>query len=240
MDYVDLHSHILPGLDDGSPDMKTSMAMIDGLVNLGFSTICATPHQKTSQYLPSLAAIREAHAQVLKEVEGRDWGLKIPLAAENMWDSTLYERMESGEIPGYDDSDVFLMEFIPNQLPVGLFNRIFDLRCKGKLPVVAHPERYSPLWKDPESLEKLAADCAMVVDLGALAGHHGRKQAKYARKMVLDGTAHAAASDAHCVDDIRSAFEGIAWIRKKAGDDAAKRLLATNPAMILEGKHPDG
>lgn len=240
MDYVDLHSHILPGLDDGSPDMKTSMAMIDGLVGLGFSTICATPHQKTGQYLPSLEAIRVAHLEVLEQVKTRDWQLRIPLAAENMWDSTLYERMESGAIPGYDDSKVFLMEFVPNQLPIGLFNRIFDLRCKGQLPVVAHPERYSPLWKDPESVEKLASDCAMVVDLGALAGHHGRKQAKYARKMVLNGTAHAAASDAHCVDDIRSAAEGIAWIHKKAGDAAAKRLLATNPAMILEGKHPDG
>lgn len=216
------------------------MEMIDGLVGLGFSTICATPHQKTGQYLPSLEAIRHAHREVVEQVSGRDWELRIPLAAENMWDSTLYERMESGEIPGYDDSKAFLMEFIPNQLPVGLFNRIFDLRCKGLLPVVAHPERYSPLWKDPGSVEKLAADCAMVVDLGALAGHHGRKQAKYARKMVLNGTAHAAASDAHCVDDIQSAREGIAWIFKKAGEAAAKRLLATNPAMILEGKHPDG
>ncbi len=216
------------------------MAMIDGLRKLGFSTICATPHQKTGQYLPSLEAIGQAHRQVLGEVQKRDWALRIPLAAENMWDSTLYERMENGTIPGYDDSKVFLMEFVPNQLPLGLFNRIFDLRCKGQLPVVAHPERYSPLWKDQESLEKLAGDCAMVVDLGALAGHHGRKQAKYARKMVLDGTAHAAASDAHCVDDIRSAVEGIAWIRKKAGEAAVTRLLATNPAMILEGKHPEG
>ncbi len=220
--------------------MKTSMAMIDGLVDLGFSTICATPHQKTGQYLPSLESIRVAHSEVLKEVKERDYQLRIPLAAENMWDSTLYERMESGQIPGYDDSKVFLMEFVPNQLPVGVFNRIFDLRCKGRLPVLAHPERYSPLWKDLEALEKLASDCAMVVDLGALAGDHGRKQAKYARKMVLEGRAHAAASDAHCIDDIRSAAKGIAWLHKKAGDAAAKRLLATNPAMILEGKHPDG
>lgn len=220
--------------------MSTSMAMIDGLAGLGFSTICATPHQKTSQYLPSLEAIRHAHREVLEAVASRDWQLRIPLAAENMWDSTLYERMESDAIPGYDDTKVFLMEFVPNQLPVGLFKRIFDLRCKGILPVVAHPERYSPLWKDAESLQKLASDCAMLVDLGALAGHHGRKQAKYARKMVLEGIAHAAASDAHCINDLKSAAEGIAWIHKKAGDEAAKRLLSTNPAMILEGKHPGG
>ena len=240
MDYVDLHSHILPGLDDGAPDMATSMAMIDGLAGLGFSTICATPHQKTGQYLPSLESIRDAHQELLEALKSRDRELRIPLAAENMWDSTLYERMQSGAIPGYEGSKVFLVEFVPHQLPVGLFERIFDLRCKGILPVVAHPERYSPLWKAPESLEKLAADCAMVVDLGALAGRHGRKQAKYARKMVLEGNAHAAASDAHCTGDLKDAAEGIAWIRKKAGDEAAERLLSINPAMILEGKHPGG
>ncbi len=239
LNYVDLHSHILPGIDDGSPNLATSMAMIEGLVTLGFSTICATPHQKSGQYLPSFEAIDDAYQRVLGEVSSRDLAVTIPLAAENMWDSTFFERLSSDAIPSYDNGNAFLMEFVPNQLPMGLFDHIFDLRRKGKLPVVAHPERYAPLWKDPETVAKLAANCAMVVDLGALAGDHGRKQAKYARKMVLEGVAHAAASDAHTPDDIKSAHKGMAWIEKKAGAAALKRLLATNPAKILAGEHPE-
>ena len=80
----------------------------------------------------------------------------------------------------------------------------------------------------------------MVVDLGALSGHHGRKQAKYARKMVLSGIAHAAASDLHSPGDLKGVAEGMEWIRKKAGAEAFERLLSTNPAKILEGRHPDG
>ncbi len=236
--FIDLHSHILPGLDDGSPDMETSMTMIDGLATLGFSTICATPHQKAGQYLPTLEAIGQAHRDVQQEVASRGWPVTIGLAAENMWDSTFHERLTKGEIPSYNDGNAFLMEFVPNQLPTGLFEQIFTLRCQGKLPVVAHPERYAPLWNAPDLVEKLAADCAMVVDLGALAGDHGRKQAKYARQMVLRGIAHAAASDAHTIDDIKSAQNGIRWIEKKAGSDALTRLLSTNPAKILEGLHP--
>lgn len=216
------------------------MSMISGLIELGFSTICATPHQKTGQYLPSLEAIQNAYQQTSAAVISRNLDVEIPLAAENMWDSTLYKRIEADEIPGYNGNRVFLMEFIPNQLPVGLFERIFELRCRGVLPVVAHPERYSPLWKAPDLLEKLAGDCAMVVDLGALSGHHGRKQAKYARKMVLSGQAHAAASDLHSPRDLKGVAAGIEWIRKKAGSDAVNRLLASNPAKILAGKHPDG
>ena len=214
--------------------------MVSGLLDLGFSTICATPHQKTGQYLPSLEAIAEAHEKTKAAAVERGLEVRIPLAAENMWDSTLYQRMEADEIPGYNGNRVFLLEFIPNQLPLGLFERIFDLRCRGILPVIAHPERYSPLWNAPDLAEKLAGDCAMVVDLGALSGHHGRKQAKHARKMVLSGQAHAAASDLHSPDDLKGAAAGIEWIRKKAGEDAVKRLLSTNPAQILEGRHPDG
>ncbi len=212
--------------------------MVGGLVDLGFSTICATPHQKTGQYLPSLDAIRSAHAQTVEAVAAQSPEVEIPLAAENMWDSTLYQRIENDEIPGYNGNRVFLLEFIPNQLPVGLFERIFELRCRGILPVVAHPERYSPLWKAPDLLEKLAGDCALVVDLGALSGAHGRKQAKYARKMVLSGIAHAAASDLHSPSDLKGVRAGIEWIHKKAGTGAVERLLAANPARILAGKHP--
>ncbi len=214
--------------------------MVTGLFNLGFSTICATPHQKTGQYLPSLEAINNAHKATMDAVQAHELPVRIPLGAENMWDSTLYQRIEDDEIPGYDGNRVFLMEFIPNQLPVGLFQRIFDLRCRGILPVLAHPERYSPLWMAPDLVEKLAGDCAMVVDLGALSGHHGRKQAKYARKMVLSGIAHAAASDLHSPTDLKGVSKGIEWIRKKVGLDAVERLLCTNPAKILEGRHPDG
>ena len=240
MNFIDLHSHILPGVDDGSPDLQTSMAMIEGLQQLGFSTICATPHQKTGQYLPSLEAISDAHKAVCAEVSARGLPVHIPLAAENMWDATLYQRMENDQIPGYDGNRVFLMEFVPTQLPVGLFERIFDLRCRGILPVVAHPERYVPLYKAPDLVEKLASDCAMVVDLGAVAGDFGRKQAKVARNMILDGIAHAAASDIHSVSDLKSAQKGIAWIRKKAGEGAVQQLLHRGPAKILEGKHPGG
>ncbi len=235
---MDLHSHILPGLDDGSPDLATSMAMLEGLISLGFSTVCATPHQKTGQYLPSLSAIAEAHTGLLKAVAERQWPLSIPLAAENMWDETLYQRMQDDAIPGYQGSRVFLLEFVPSHLPMGVFERIFELRCAGFLPVVAHPERYTPLWDSPDLMDRLASECVMVVDLAAVAGDNGRKQAKVSRKMILEGLAHAAASDLHCVADLKSAKKGMAWIRKKAGEATLERLLASNPRKILEGTHP--
>lgn len=239
--FVDLHSHVLPGLDDGAPDIPTSMAMLEGLETIGFDVVCATPHQKTGQFLPPLTSIRIAHRETAARLAQRGLAVRLPLAAENMWDTTFYERCQSDTIPSYDNGPAFLVELpIAGSLPVSLFERLFELRSKSRLPVLAHPERYEPLWKSEELCERLADSCAMVVDLGAVAGYHGRKRNKAARKMVLSGIAHAAASDAHSINDVRVAAEGIAWIRKKLGDDAVTRLLDTAPRRILAGEHPNG
>jgi protein-tyrosine phosphatase len=238
--FVDLHSHILPALDDGSPDEATSLTMVRGLVALGFDTVCATPHQKAGQFMPALDAIRAAHRRVLELVAGAGLALQSPLAAENMWDATLYERIRSDSIPSYDGGAAFLVEFSPSQLPPDLGQRIFELRRRGKLPVIAHPERYQPLWTAPDQVIALRADCALVVDLGAIAGYHGRREGKAARAYVEQGLAHAVASDVHSPSDLRGAAEGVAWIKKRLGDRVLSRLLDENPRRILAGEHPDG
>lgn len=239
MSYVDLHSHILFGLDDGSPDLASSLMMLRGLASLGFETVCATPHQKAGQFLPSADEIASTHEALVTAADAEGIALTMPLAAENMWDQVFFERLTAGEIPSYDDGPAFLVEFQLAVLPTGLMERLFELRMKERLPVIAHPERYQPLWKDADRLDKLRNEAALVVDLGAVAGYHGRKEMKAARRMVTSGIAHAAASDAHSPSDVRVAAEGIAWIRKKAGADAVTRLLDTNPRKILAGEHPD-
>lgn len=240
MPFVDLHSHVLPGLDDGSPDPATTLTMLRGLVALGFDTVCATPHQKTGQFLPSLDSIRVAHTATVAALADAGVGLRLPLAAENMWDSTLYERMGKDQIPSYDGGPAFLVEFPPAMLPVGLSERIFELRRRGRLPVIAHPERYVPLWSSPDQLDALRGECALVVDLAALAGHHGRKQGKAARRYLEEGLVHAVATDVHSPADLRGAAEGMAWIKKRLGDRALTRLLDEAPRRILAGQHPGG
>jgi protein-tyrosine phosphatase len=243
MGFVDLHSHVLPGLDDGAPDEAASLQMLQGLAALGFETVCATPHQKAGQFLPTREAIDSAHVATCRAAADAGVGLRLPLAAENMWDAVFYERLEAGAIPSYDGGPAFLVEFPLTQLPVSLREHLFRLRMQGKLPVIAHPERYEPLWPEHGGealLTALARECAMVVDLGAVAGYHGRRQAKAARAMLRQGIAHAAASDAHTPGDVRVAAEGIAWIRKRLGDEAVTRLLDRNPRRILAGEHPEG
>jgi len=237
--YLDLHSHVLPGLDDGAPDPGTSMAMLRALAGLGFAEVVATPHQKPGQFLPTLAAIDEAMAATRSAVAEAGLGVTLHLAAENMWDDLLLRRADDGTLPAYDGGPAFLFELPLMHLPPGLRDFLFRQRMRGAVPVLAHPERYEPLWGDLDLAAELAHSAALVVDLPALAGRHGRQRTKPARRMVEEGIACAVASDCHSLDDAREAAEGIAWLTKRLGAAAVDRLLADNPRRIVAGELPE-
>ncbi|HEY0190258.1 MAG TPA: CpsB/CapC family capsule biosynthesis tyrosine phosphatase [Kofleriaceae bacterium] len=237
MGFVDLHSHVLPGLDDGAPDATTSRAMLDGLASLGVTEQCVTPHQRAGRYLPTAAQIQASLAEL--ETSRRPTHPTLRLGAENMWDDVFIQRLAAQEIPGYRDSSAFLVELPPPLMPPGMQDHLFKLRLARRVPVLAHPERYHALWDDDELARSLRRVCAFLVDLGAVAGFHGRRETKAARHLLETGLACAVATDAHEVGDLQQATAGLAWIDKKLGHAAVVRLFDHAPRAILAGELPD-
>ncbi len=233
--FVDLHNHCLPAVDDGARDLATTRGMLGALAALGFTEVYATPHQKSGQFMPT----REAIDAALASARTAAAALRLRLAAENMWDDVFFERSQRGAIPSYDDGDAFLVELNPSALPVGVVDHLFRWRMAGRIPVLAHPERYEALWNDRGLADRLRRQCAFVIDLAALAGYHGKAQQKAARRYVEDGWAAAVATDAHTIEDVRTAAEGIAWIEKKLGAAAVDRLLDAGPRAVLLGELPE-
>jgi protein-tyrosine phosphatase len=237
MGFVDLHSHVLFGLDDGSPDLETSLTMLAALRATGFSDVCATPHQKAGQYLPTGDVIATTYAALSAAAPAS--APELHLAAENMWDDVFFGRIQAGTFPSYDGGPAFLLELRPTLMPVGLLDHVFRLRMAGRVPVLAHPERYQALWNDDALTRRLRSLCAFLIDLPALAGYHGKQEGKVARRLVESGLATAVATDAHTPEDVRHAAEGIAWIEKKLGARAVERLLTDAPRSLLAGDLPD-
>jgi protein-tyrosine phosphatase len=235
--FVDLHSHVLFGLDDGAPDEATALAMLDGLTALGITEQCVTPHQKASQYLPSLDRIEETYAALERLRNSRHPTLR--LAAENMWDDVFYKRAAENTIPGYRGTNAFLVEIPPPLMPPGMIDQLFKFRMAGKVPVLAHPERYHALWGNDELARQLRNHCAFVIDLGAVGGFHGKREMKAARHLLENGLATAVATDAHQVGDLQQAANGLAWIDKKLGHAAVVRLFDHAPRAILAGELPE-
>jgi len=237
MGYIDLHSHVLFGLDDGSPDRETSLAMLDALATLGVTEQCTTPHQKASQYLPALDSIEATFAAL--ETVRKPHHPTLRLAAENMWDDVLLGRIQAGTIPSYRDSRAFLVEVPPALMPPNLADQLFKLSRTGIIPVLAHPERYVALWDNDELARTLRRVCAFQIDLPAVAGFHGRRESKQARHLLELGLATAVATDAHQVGDVQQSAQGLAWIDKKLGHATTVRLFEHAPRAILAGELPD-
>ena len=205
--------------------------MLRALHAAGYDLVCATPHQKASQFLPSAADIQAAFADLAPATP-----VELHLGAENFWDDVFFDRWRTGQIPAYDQTRAFLFEIPVNEIPLRLEETLFQMETHGLLPVMAHPERYVLPW---DRMTHLAESIALVVDLGALSGYHGPRAGKAAQKLVLDRLAHAAATDVHSVADTRAALEGIAWIKKKLGPAAVSRLCDENPRRILLGELPE-
>jgi protein-tyrosine phosphatase len=240
MGFADLHSHVLPALDDGVPTIGDSLELLSILGKMGFDTVCATPHQKVGQFLPAREAIDGAYAQVKEQLQETNAPIELLLGAENFWDELFLERVRAREQPSYTGGKAFLVEINVTLVPPRFEDAMFQLRLGGKLPVLAHPERYAPFWdRNFARYEALSRTTALVVDLGALDGAHGKPQCVAARRLVEQGLAHAAATDVHCGADARAAGAGIQWIRKRMGEAVVQRLLAENPRRILNGELPD-
>jgi protein-tyrosine phosphatase len=235
--FVDLHSHVLYGLDDGAPDEATAIALLDGLAALGITDQCVTPHQRAGVYLPSWERIEATLAAVERVRKPHHPTLR--LGAENMWDDVFIARVARDEIPRYRDTSAFLVEIPPPLMPPGMIEQLFRLRIRRMVPVLAHPERYQPLWDDDELARALRSVCAFVVDLGAVGGFHGRRETKAARHLLDTGIACAVATDAHQLGDLQQAAVGIAWIEKKLGHAAVVRLFDHAPRAILAGELPE-
>ena len=237
--YVDLHAHYLPGLDDGATDRRTSLQMVRAIVSLGFSDLYATPHQRAGMFMPQRTAIDAAFQTLSEDVETAGVGARLGLGAENFWDDVLHKRLGERTVPSYGGGLVFLFEVNPQLMPPGLDNELFQLRVAGYLPVMAHPERYVSVQRDVTAAERLGRHAALMVDLGALDGAHGKPEMKTARRLVLEGLAAAAASDIHRPEDQASVAAGMAWIRKQLGAAALDVMLEENPRRMLAGELPE-
>ena len=117
MGFVDLHAHVLPALDDGSPDLATSLGMLKSLAAVGYERITATPHQKAAQFLPTREQIDVAHAETKNALAEAGVKLELGLAAENYWDDVFYSRWSDGSFPRYDGGKAFLFEIRPEDAP---------------------------------------------------------------------------------------------------------------------------
>lgn len=233
--WVDLHCHLLPGIDDGVKTVEDGLILARGLAAFGFSTIVATPHVRSGYWVNTRESIAPALQAIVSGLGGT--GPTVQHAAENYFDDLVWDQFTKGELIGYGDGKTALVEFSPQGAPLGTRERFFQMRLKGCRPVLAHPERYADAWSSSEKLEPLSSGGAVfLIDLPSLSGKFGRKPKKTAERLVEEGLCYALCSDAHRPSDLEHVERGLERARKLAGDAALEEMMGPNTRRILEGR----
>ncbi len=237
---IDIHAHILPGIDDGAADMETALRMAELARKSGVSAIIATSHSGScyshGRFRPEI--YRAALHAFRRELEHVGNPIKIYSGMEILTDFDTTHFIKEKQLFTLNGTKYLLLEFPFNGDAKRTTDTLAFVLDEDYIPVVAHPERYLFVQSSPELLNVWhGMGCILQVNKGSLFGRFGQTPERLSLEMVSRGFAHAIASDAHShisrttrLDDARD------FIADEFGKDAANALFYENPRRIVEGE----
>jgi protein-tyrosine phosphatase len=237
---IDLHSHILYGLDDGAATFDESLAMCRMAAADGIEIIAATPHSPASSagHLYSIALLHERAAELRAALSAEGTALEIIVGTEIRYDADLAGQLRRGSLLTYAASQAILLE-MPNNAPPPVIERaVFTAQAAGYRVVLTHPERCIAVQRDPNTLLPLVERGAyMQLTAAALTGGQGEQLRATTETLLTHGMAQLLASDAHGMPPRRAPILSAARARAAAliGAQAADALVSVTPAAILSG-----
>jgi protein-tyrosine phosphatase len=236
MGYVDLHCHYIPGVDDGVRTLDESVRLCVGLARIGFERAIATPHIRTAMFDNRKEGLTQAFNNLVQTIAGTPQLPELGLACEHFCDDVFFELFSAGNALPYPGGHAALIELPPDQIPVNLAQRLFQMNVRGVRPVLAHPERYTPLFSSTAPIERLIEMGVLPqLDVMALTGKYGRAPKKAAERMLKEDVYFIACSDSHRPDDVEVVEDAIKLLKKLVGRERADELLSENPRHVLEG-----
>ena len=232
--FIDLHCHWIAAIDDGAPTRDEGMAMLRALKGAGFDYVMATPHMRPAMFDNKKSDLEAAFRAM--ELVAEPGLPEVGLSSEHFFDDIVFQRLMTGEALPYPGGKSVLVEFPTDAFPARVADRFFDLRIRKLRPVLAHPERYRPVWKDRTTLDPfLDSGVVLLLDVAALTGKYGRASERAAHELLEDGYYVAACSDAHRERDVEDVARGIARLEKLVGREETSYLMREGPLAILNG-----
>lgn len=237
---TDIHSHIVPALDDGSSDMLTSLAMAELAAECGTEIMIATPHCNQRGQFENYASdeLLRSFEELKNEVAAAEIPLELYLGAEVFGTADVPKLYREGKLPTLNGSRYMLIEFDFYEGSVFMQSVLYRLLDDGVTPILAHPERYFALQDRPETAMAWFYDgVGIQLNKGSLFGRFGRRAAKLADILLSEGTVSCIASDAHGAGvrtpDMTDAY---GYISANFTEELAELLMNENPRRTVENK----
>lgn len=204
-----MHSHLVPGVDDGVKTIEESLTLIKSFEKLGYQRLITTPHISESYYPNSESDLRDVFQNLQDALEATGSQMALTLGAEYMTDESLLEKLSSKqELLNWDGHLLFETSFL--NLPMIFDQTIFEIQSNGLIPVYAHPERYSYFHGEWDRLQELKnRGVHLQINAGSLIGHYGSGAKKMAIGLLKRGWVDFIGSDAHNMDHLKNLTKAL-------------------------------
>jgi protein-tyrosine phosphatase len=233
---IDLHSHILPGVDDGAPNLATALDMARMAVDDGIAVMACTPHFLPGLYDNQSADIRQRVSELNAQLRDHAIDLTLVTGSDAHVRPDFLACVRNGHILTLNDSRYVLFEPPHNILPQRLDDLLFNVLAGGFVPILTHPERLEWIEGNYRVIDQyVRMGVWMQVTAGSLTGDFGRRAKYWAQKLLAEGLVHVLASDAHNLTSRPPKLsQAFAIASGEVGLDEAEQLVLVRPEKILE------
>lgn len=237
---IDLHCHMLPGIDDGAPDLETALAMARMAVADGITVTACTPHMMPGYYDNTSEGVRAAVIELQRELDAADIPLRLVTGADVHLVTGLAGALKTGAKLTLADSRYFLFEPPHNTAPPRMAEAVFDCMAAGFHPLITHPERLRWVEDHYDLMVRMAeAGAWMQITAGSVTGRFGKRTQYWAERMLDDGIVHILATDAHNLKSRSPVLsEAVEAVAARLGRQAANDMVLTRPLAVLENASP--
>lgn len=238
--FIDIHSHILPAVDDGSKDMAQTINMLKMAYDSGTRIIIATPHFIIGRKNSEVSVLKDTFERVKEEAKKIGNDFEIYLGNEIFYSDDILEALNKKRVLTMADSRYVLIEFMPQTEYKSIEKALKKVILEGYIPITAHAERYACLVKNPDLVYDLIEIGAYIqLNTASFVGGFMDKRAKFCKKLLKNNIVHFLGTDAH--SDVGNRIpvmtETVDLIIKKYGEQTAETLLKNNPKKILQNNY---
>ena len=239
---IDLHCHILPGVDDGPKNLDESLEMVRIFIKAGYRQLVATPHQVPgTTWMLSIEKIRNKLAELNNAIKTEGLELDVLPGMEIAFDPLIPGLLAKGQLLTLGETSYVLIETPFQQFPLGWEQVIFEMLSKGYFILMAHPERCAQLAASPQMVNGLiASGVHLQVNWDSFLGYHGRSALRMADYLADSRYIHCLATDSHNPQERHAAHvkHAATKIQKLVGSENLQRIASENPQRILRNIDP--